>query len=175
MPVAFSRTTRALEADRFRRPGLAMAGALVLLAAWGAWLFAARVNVYAVAAGARLEAGRAAHAVEAPVSGRVTAVRVALGQTVAAGDVLFALDDEAERLLLAEARAQHEALVAQASALRQQQAAGDRALGEAQAAGTASLDEARARYDEADEAARYDEAERDRLRPLYDKKVVAEA
>lgn len=41
--IAFARTIRALEADDFRRSKIGLLIALILLAAWIWWMFAARV------------------------------------------------------------------------------------------------------------------------------------
>ena len=62
-----------LTADGFRRSLVGMLLAAVLLSAWAAWFFLARVTLYEVSAAARLEVSEAAHPVEAPVAGRVRA------------------------------------------------------------------------------------------------------
>jgi hypothetical protein len=51
----FPRSVRALEADRFRSSSLGMLVCLLILAAWIAWFFLARVAEYKVAGTARLE------------------------------------------------------------------------------------------------------------------------
>ena len=175
MPTPFSRTMRALQADRFRGSAVTLACSFVLLTAWAWWLFAARITVHAVTADARLEVDRAVHTVEAPVSGRLGRVLVSLEQPVAAGTVLFELDAQAETLRLTEALAYRQALLAQREALDQQRSTGTRALGEAAEVSAASLDEARARYTEASAAARLAEGERNRLRPLHERGVISDA
>ena len=62
------------------------------LSAWAVWFFIARVTLYEVSVGARLEVSEAAHPVEAQVAGRVRATHVVLGQEVQFGDVLVELD-----------------------------------------------------------------------------------
>ena len=69
MPIAFSRSMRALGADTFR-PSLGMLlGAGAFLAAGCAWVFLGRVDVYEVSHKARLEVQREIHPVTAPVPG----------------------------------------------------------------------------------------------------------
>ncbi|MFQ5904353.1 MAG: HlyD family secretion protein, partial [Candidatus Binatia bacterium] len=85
MATPFSRSTRSLAADGFRRSTWGLLLAAVLLGAWAVWFCLARVAVYEVTDTARLEADRAAHPVEAPVAGRVVATRLALGQEVRVG------------------------------------------------------------------------------------------
>src|SRR5690554_3378919 len=147
MPVAFSRSLRALHADPSWGTSLALAAGLLVLVAWGAWMVLARVPVYAVAGTARLEAGASVHHVDAPLSGRVVAVAAVLDGTVPEGAVLFELDAEAQRLALAGAEAEQASLAAQLDALRREHAAGSLALAQAQEAGEATLAEARARCD----------------------------
>jgi hypothetical protein len=55
---AFSRTTRSLAADSFRRPALGLLLAVLLLGAWVAWLLLAQITLYEVSSAARLEADR---------------------------------------------------------------------------------------------------------------------
>src|SRR5215468_2522525 len=78
MPQPFSRTLRALDADRFATVVVAVCAVLLLLAVWLGWFFLAQVSVYATSQSARLEVNRAVHPVEAPISGRVVAVKVKL-------------------------------------------------------------------------------------------------
>ena len=173
MSVPFSQTTRALAADRFLHPAWTMALASLLLAAWGGWLLRARVAVYVVTETARLEV--AAHAVEAPLAGRVATVNVALGQEVGADAVLLTFDTGAERLALVEAQSRQAALEARLEALRREQATGGEALLQADGAGGAALAEAEAHYEEAAAAARLAEAEAARLRQLFEQQIVGQA
>jgi multidrug resistance efflux pump len=111
VPVPFSRSVRALAADRFRPNALVFLLGAALLLAWGAWFTLARVTVYAVSEKARVEVERAVHRVEAPVAGRVVATSLALDRDVEAGEVLLELDATAERLSLGEARARRESAI----------------------------------------------------------------
>jgi hypothetical protein len=55
---AFSRTTRALAADRSGRSALGLLLATALLGAWGAWLLLARITLYEASVTARLATDR---------------------------------------------------------------------------------------------------------------------
>ncbi|HEX2254157.1 MAG TPA: biotin/lipoyl-binding protein, partial [Thermoanaerobaculia bacterium] len=91
--------------------------AVVLLAAWGWWFFGARLAVFAVSSAARLEVAGAARPVEAPVAGRLAEARASLGQTVAAGEVLFVLDPAALAEEATAARQRLDALAERRAAL----------------------------------------------------------
>jgi hypothetical protein len=60
--IAFARTLRALDADNFRAPKLGLFFAIVLLAAWTWWLFAARIPQYEVTTNLELS-GNSAEAI----------------------------------------------------------------------------------------------------------------
>src|SRR4029450_9053309 len=102
--IPFSRSMQSLAADGFRYSQLGMLLAAALLSAWTVWLFIARVRLYEVSTGARLEVSEAASPVEAQVAGRVKATHLVLGQEVQDGDVLVELDVDAQRLQLEEER-----------------------------------------------------------------------
>ena len=51
----FPRSIRSLESDRFRASAVGLLVAIVILAAWLGWFFLARVAVYKVAGGVKLE------------------------------------------------------------------------------------------------------------------------
>jgi multidrug resistance efflux pump len=146
---------RSLQADGFRRwtAGIGLAAALLL--GWAAWFFLARVQVYEVTATARLEVAQAVRPIETSVAGRITALHMALGQSVAAGDLLAELDSEAERLRLEQEQAHLGGLSSQLDALRDQVAAEERALAGAKEAARAAVEEARSRTAEAEIAARF--------------------
>src|SRR6266536_2708994 len=110
MATAFTRTLRRLEPQGFRRPILLTGTAAAMIAAWGAWGTLARVTLYEVSGHARLEVDRAVHPVESPAAGRVVESRLALGQEVAAGDILLRLNADAERYSLREETARLTAL-----------------------------------------------------------------
>src|SRR5437870_814959 len=109
MSSPFSRSLRALESERSTGWVAALVAACLLLA-WAAWFLLAYVPLYETSSTARVEATAAAHPVEARMAGRTTLVHLAVGQAVAAGDVLVELEADAERLALDESRARLEAL-----------------------------------------------------------------
>ncbi len=105
---AFPRTLRWLRRDASERSLWMPLALALLLAAWLAWSFLARVTVYAVSDAARLEVATAAFPIESPVEGRVTATHVVLGAEVRAGDALLELDAEPLRLEMRELEAKRE-------------------------------------------------------------------
>src|SRR5262245_26341471 len=99
MSSPFSRTLRALEAERSAGWRTAVVGA-GLLAAWAGWFLFSSVPLYETSQTARLEATAAAHPVDARMLGRVVAVRLTVGELVRKGDLLVELEADAERLAL---------------------------------------------------------------------------
>ena len=103
MAATFSRTLRELETEK----GQSWPSVLLLVAvlvAWVLWFVLGRVSVYEITDKARLEVANRVHDVSAPVGGRIVETRLALGQDVAAGEVIVVLDSEAEQLAVAEKR-----------------------------------------------------------------------
>ena len=156
MPTAFSRTTRALDADRAGLSRWMMGVGLVLLAVWTAWFAFARVTLYEVSRSARLEVANPAQVIAASAGGLLVAIHIMPGQKVRAGDILAELDAEPVRLRLAEASARLAAypvriaaLEAELGAARQAGVAGGRAaqaaLAAARARGKSAADDARFR------------------------------
>ena len=163
LPAAFTRTTRSLGQDTAIAAVLAWVCA-GLLAAWTAWFFGGRVTVFETTPRARLEVQQAAHAVSAQVPGRVLSTRLVLGQPVAAGELLVALDASADTLRLTEEQARLKALGEQRAALRQEIAAHQQAASPAQRAALAALQGAAARTQEAAAALGYATEQERRLR-----------
>src|ERR1700687_1857201 len=124
MATAFSRSVRSLEADGFRRSIFGLLLVFLLMGAWVAWFFLARVARYEVTDQARLEVDQAAHPMQATVSGRVVSSHLALGAEVHAGDVLVELDSNPQRFQLMEQRARLATIPPQMQALRAEVAAG---------------------------------------------------
>jgi membrane fusion protein (multidrug efflux system) len=175
LPTAFSRSSRALEAEGFRFTAGALLLVLVLLGGWGAWFFLARVSLYAVSDSARLEVDREAHAVEAAVGGRVAARSMRLGQEVTKGDVLLELDAEPTHLLIEERGAERAGLLSQRQALERQLTAQRGALGQARQGAGSALAEARSRYEEAEAAARFAEEQATRTTKMHEQGLVSDA
>jgi multidrug resistance efflux pump len=148
--------------------------AVVLLSAWITWFFFAQVTVYEVSGVARLEVSKAAHSVEAQVSGRIRATYLILGQVVQDGDVLVELNADAHRLRLEEEQTRLTALVSKPAMLRDEISAEEAALREDQQAQRIALDQARARYREAEVAAQLGVQENARMARLLARGVVAE-
>ncbi len=174
MSTPFSRTTRSLGADSFRRSTLTLLIAVVVLASWTCWLLLSSIPLYEFTESARLEVDSAVHPVESPAFGRVVATHLAIGRQVKAGDILVELDSGAQRLQLDEEIARLAALTDQAGALRERRAAERQAQAETQLAVPVALDESRARHEEAQAVARSSAEEARRLERLYASGLVSE-
>ena len=174
MSTPFSRSTHSLAADGFRYSLLGIILAAALLSAWATWFFIARVTLYEVSAEARLEVSKAAHSVEAQVTGRVRATHLVLGQEVQSGDVLVELDGDAQRLQLKEERARLAALTSQPPKLHSEIMAEEAAKHEDQQAGRIELDQARARHREAKTTMQLRVQEAKRTESLYARSAASE-
>jgi multidrug resistance efflux pump len=169
MPVAFTSTLRALESDRSRRRVGAPLVAVLLLA-WTAWFVLGRVAVYEVTGRARLEVEASAHPVAAQVEGRVLETHLTIGRVVRAGEVLVALDAEAERLDIEERRARLAALAARRESLLNEIRSGQEILIAREKARVEARDEAKALVLEAEarmRAAEYQAQASARLRKSH--------
>jgi len=165
---------QSLAADGFRYSLSGMLLAAALLSAWTAWFFIARITLYEISAGARLEVSEAAHPVEAQVAGRVRATHLVLGQEVQGGDVLVELDMDAQRLQLEEERTRLAALASQPEELRNEIKAEEAAKDTDQQTGQIALDQARARYREAEATVQLRVQETQRIGFLYARAAAAE-
>lgn len=174
MPASFSRSVRSLEADGFSRSIFGLLLVIVLVGAWTAWFFGARVARYEVTDQARLEVDQAAHLVQSPAAGRVISSRLALGADVQAGDVLVELDSNPQKLQLAEQRAKLAAINPQIEALRQEAAAEEQARTVERQTSGAGLEQARAQLREAQARAAYAKEDVERLRKLLAEGLIAE-
>ena len=174
MASTFFRSVRSLEGDNSQRSYLGLALAASLLTAWILWFFLAHVSVYAVTNKAGLEVDRAAHPVESIVVGRVVATHMVLDQEVKAGDVLVELDSGTQQFQLTEEKTQLAGANPQIRSREEQIASEEQALAQDQQASKDALEEARAHYNESEAAAKFAQAEADRLRKMYDAGVVAE-
>ncbi|MGA9475044.1 MAG: HlyD family efflux transporter periplasmic adaptor subunit, partial [Terriglobales bacterium] len=123
---------------------------------------------------AGLEVDRAAHPVESIVVGRVVATHMVLDQEVKAGDVLVELDSGTQQFQLTEEKTQLAGANPQIRSREEQIASEEQALVQDQQASKDALEEARAHYNESEAAAKFAQAEADRLRKMYDAGVVAE-
>lgn len=170
----FSRFMRSLGADNHRRTLLGLGLAFLILGAWAAWLFLARVTLYEVTTEARLEAEQAGYTVEAVAAGRVVNTRLALGQEVHAGDVLAELDTDEQQHRLDEERSRLASVAPQVEALAREAASEQQAIEDSRQATSVALEEARARVREVEAAAQFKEEEAQRLAGLYKEGVIAE-
>jgi membrane fusion protein (multidrug efflux system) len=155
----FSRSLRSLAADGFGRSSLGLFFCALLLCAWAAWFFFARVAVYEVTDNARVEVDRAALPIQSPIAGRIVASQLKLGASVQPGDLLLELDANAERLQINEERAQLAMLTDKINVIHAEIADERKGLGESKAALPVALEQARARYEEAQTAAHAAEEE----------------
>lgn len=174
MAIPFSRSTRSLNADSYRRSSLGLITVMLVLFAWIAWLFLARVALYEVTDTARLEVDSAVHPVDSPVSGRVVAMHLTIGAEVHEGEVLVELDSQTERLRLNEEQAQLSTLSGQLDVMRKEIAAESESLGQTQQQTPLTLAQARARHKEAEASARLAVEEVKRLTTLYAQGLVSE-
>ena len=175
MQADFAATARALREDGPGRRGWWTALAIVLLVLWVMWLVLARIGVWAISDEARLERTDREHPVESPVLGEVAAVRVTLGERVAAGQVLVELDAQRERRALDEAEARRAALAVQLDALVRELGESHQALEAARRGVKDELSEVRERLAEATAAADLASADAARIRSLADQGIVGSA
>ena|SRR5215469_1855504 len=174
MSTVFFRSIRALEADNARRSWLVLLLAAMLLAAWTAWFFLARVAIYEVSDKADVEVDRAAHPVEAQFTGRVVSSQLALDREVHAGEVLVELDADAQQFQLKEERTRRAALAPQVSALEDEIATEEKAWQQEQQASKVGLDESAARSRESEAGALLAEDEARREEQLFSSGVISE-
>ncbi len=125
----------------------------MLLTAWSVWFFGARVAVYAVSEGARLEVDRAPSPVEAPVGGRVVSTTLTMGRVVTAGEVLVELDVRAQSFGVNEERARLSGLGPQIARVEAEIAEQQRGRRDELAASAASIAEIQASQEQANAAA----------------------
>ena len=174
MSTAFSRSVRSLEADGFRRSIFGFLLVFVLLGAWTAWFFFSRVARYEVTDQARLEVDTAAHPMQATVSGRVIASRLALGAEVHTGDILVELDSTPQRLELMELRARLAAIPPQIESLRDEVAAEQQARGAEQHASITARDQVQAQIRESEATAKFAEEDSKRLAEMNAEGLLSE-
>ena len=174
MPNSFGRTLRALKAQSSWIEPLVLACACAALLLWVLWALTAELPVYAVSERARIEAQRAAFLVAAPVAGRLRRVVVAVGDSVAAGDVLIELEAAIEEQRLREERSRLGAMREQLEHLRSELRGETRGLGAAQRVSRGALEEARARLQAASASTALAEQELRAKERLRAQELVAE-
>jgi membrane fusion protein (multidrug efflux system) len=147
----------------------------LLLVAWAAWSVRANVAVYVASPNARIEIARLTHPLQAPVSGRITALHATLGRAVAVGDVLVEFDVEPQRLELEQAKTTLAAIGPELVAAREELGAMARAEGDDRMGTSASVAEASARHREAAALAALAVKELERARRLRAEGLMSEA
>ncbi len=174
MSLHFSRSLRTLDTDSSRHNTVLFVLIIGFLGLWFAWFIAGRVAVYASTGTARLEVARENHPVDAPVEGRVEAVRVVVGQWVQAGDVLLEFDASSERLARGEEQARLAPAASQANLLREELAAQQLALEEGRRSARAAVAQAEAEGQRAKSAAAFAVEESTRVVELQRRGLISD-
>ncbi len=175
MAIPFSRSLLSLKADSQRPSLVALLVGVLLLGGWLCWFLLGELPVHETTSLARLEVTRDAYSVEAPVTGTVVALPMALAQEVQAGQELVQLDTAPARLKLQEAHARRASLSQQLEALRAQIASEEATLQNTRKATDAALEEARAVLAQTETSAELAAGEVSRSHRLFDGGYVAEA
>lgn len=155
MPIAFSRSLRALGAERMSGTVAGLVAAGGLLVAWTLWLALARVALIETSVAARVEVAGAAVPVAAKLDGHVLRSEVVLGRRVAAGEAVLELDSGALQLARVEAEAQRSGVLTELEALAGEHAALAAAVGVYEQGGRTRHSEASASAQEAALAASF--------------------
>ncbi len=174
MASPFSRTLRSLRSERSTGSILAVAVVAAVFALWLAWFVSAELPIYASSAEARLEVEQAVYQVAAAAGGRIVEVRAAVGQEVAAGDVLFELDAELERRRLDEETARRGALLNEIESLKTVLATETQGLMDARQAARAATGEAQSRHLAEVAGAELAEEEAKRTAQLHEQGLTSE-
>lgn len=174
MALAFAKTIRAQEAERSPASVVAAAVAIALLGAWLLWFFRAHVAIYEASERARIEVAGSAHAIEAPVAGRIVSLDLVLERRVQAGDVLVVLDSTLVEQQLAEAKARYDALAPRIEARRAEIASEENLRTRDSAESGTGIAAARARLLEAEAAAALARDELARFESLFKGGTISE-
>ena len=160
-PELFAATDQNIARDRAGLPIVLILISLLLLLLWTAWMFFARISVYATTDQARVEVAQTAFIVQAPVSGRVIKSSLTLGRMVQSGDELVELESQAEQLKIAEETTHQAALESAVSNLREQMASERGTLQSESGAGNAATQQAQFSLAKAEEEAKFAQKEAD--------------
>jgi multidrug resistance efflux pump len=176
MGTPFAHTLRSIEVEASSVGSRMLMGlTLVLLAGWAAWLMLADVEALVVSGRDQARVVAPRRELTATRSGRVVAVRAALGERVDAGAVLVELDDGRTRLALAQAR-RHSAAIDEVIARHEREITAEHDALEALArASGAAASEARARVAAAVADARLADSELAEAHALEDGAFLSEA
>lgn len=168
MAAQFSQTMRALNGDRPRRAMAIWLFAGTLLAGWATWFVGGSVTVFEETGRARLEAAQAPHGVDSQVAGQIEALRLIVGATVEAGDVLVELDTTRERLRLGEEQSRLAAAAAKAQHLRREIEAREKSMEEEAKTAEVAAEIARLRGEETQAALELAQSTRSRIEQMAD-------
>lgn len=174
MATSFSRTLRSLNADRFRATAFGFLVIAILLGVWLVWFVLAKTPIYEVSDEARLEVDRSIRPLEAMVSSRVVATRLAVGREVQAEEVVVELDSQTQRLQHSEEESRLLTLTAQLASQREQISYEKRSREETNQGAAIALNEARARFAEAEASAQTAAEEAAAAARLYKEGLVSE-
>ncbi len=172
--TAFSRTFTRLLADRGRSTAVVLAGAGLVLAAWGWWATHVPVTLYEVSTAARIELGASTSPVQSPLLGRIVTANLQVGQVVRRGDVLVEIDAAPEALQLRQEQIHTEGIEPELERVRSELAAEDRARAEEQQTARVREEEAASRIREAEADAHYAESEWARVARLHGERLIAD-
>ncbi len=175
MGSPFSSSMRSLANDRFSPSLLMVIIAILILSAWAAWFFFARISVYEMSDSGRIEVDTSLYPIASPISGKVTAIHLAVGQEVQKDDLLIEFESEDEKLRLDEASKQLSAFTPQLGALRDEVTAEEAARKEQIAAAQIAIDQARSQLEEAKASVQLAEDEAARSERLQANGLVSEA
>jgi multidrug resistance efflux pump len=153
MGMKFSRTTRALNADRGTGGTFAIGASLLLLALWSGWFVFGRVTVYQASRAAYVEVSSSSRQIATLNGGRLVASKLFIGRKVRAGEILAELNSEQEKLRLAQAEARLSGYPARLDALRRELASSQSARTGSERAKGSELAAAQARTREAQASA----------------------
>ncbi|MGA9770639.1 MAG: HlyD family efflux transporter periplasmic adaptor subunit [Blastocatellia bacterium] len=123
----------------------------------------------------RIEVDTSLYPIASPISGKVTAIHLAVGQEVQKDDLLIEFESEDEKLRLDEASKQLSAFTPQLGALRDEVTAEEAARKEQIAAAQIAIDQARSQLEEAKASVQLAEDEAARSERLQANGLVSEA
>src|SRR5262249_4437996 len=146
----------------------------ILLGVWLVWFVLAKTPIYEVSDEARLEVDRSIRPLEAMVSSRVVATRLAVGREVQAEEVVVELDSQTQRLQHSEEESRLLTLTAQLASQREQISYEKRSREETNQGAAIALNEARARFAEAEASAQTAAEEAAAAARLYKEGLVSE-
>jgi len=174
MASNFERSTQLLDGDSMRTTRRWTLLLITLVLAWLLWFFGATIPIEVRSDRARIES-TASHAVQAPMPGQISTVRIRLGQGVRAGDVIFDIDTAKERLAREGERLRTEARRAALEQLQRKIDVIERSSGPSHAAAGAAGRELHERIAEAEERRRIADEQLRRAQQLHQAGLISEA